>query len=495
MGVLDLISRRSFVGSSAGAAVAAGLGPAPLRAAERQRHPYTTPHVLRYATASEPGSLNPVLRQEYVLSLISQLTMAWLFRYDRNNRPVPELATEIPTKGNGGISKDGQTLTFRLRKGVVWSDGAPFTAKDVVFSWKVVMDFRNNITSRRGWDYIKQIDTPDDYTAIFRLTRPFGSFIPTFFGTAGANPCILPHHVIKDTSINEAPYNALPIGIGPFKYERWARAQEIVMVANDKYWRGRPKLDKVIYKLIPDRNTVLTQLQAHEIDLWAAATAPYWDRIRAIPGIGTLKQPGGFFDHLDFNMQSPLLRERAVREALRYAIDRRKLTDTIYHGVGLVQEPMLSPLYQTADTSIPLVPFDPNKANALLEGAGWKRGPDGIRAKDGAKLSVSFATSSGAPDADQQIELIRAWWKDVGVDISLRHYPPPMMFATYQDGGIVYGGKWDVTGFAWLVPPTGDLQNLYSTAQIPPHGQNDVRYSNPKVDAAFNRFEVEYDVA
>jgi peptide/nickel transport system substrate-binding protein len=461
----------------------------------RQRHPYTIPHVLRYATASEPGGLNPALRQEFVLGLVSSLTMAYLFRYDHQNKPTPELATEIPTQKNGGISKDGKTITYHLRKGVVWSDGELFSAKDLVFTWKVVMNPANNITSRRGWDYITRIDTPNDYTAIFHLTKPYGSYIPTFFTSAGANPCVLPEHSFKDTSINDAPYNALPVGIGPFKYEKWARAQEIVVVANDRYWRGRPKLDKIIYKLIPDRNTTLTQLQSHEIDLWAAATAPYWDRIKAIPGVAGFKQPGAFFDHVDLNMQSPLLKERAVREALRYAIDRKALTDTIYHGVGLVQEPMLAPSYPTADTGIPLVPFDLKRANELLDRAGWKRGSDGIREKNGAKLLLNFATSAGSPDADSAIELIRSWWKQIGVDISVRHYPPPMMFATFADGGIVYTGKWDVTQFAWLVPPAGDLQNLYATNSIPPLGQNSVRYSNPKVDAAFNRFEIAYDVA
>ena len=477
----------------AAALLAGSIAPGAAQNAARQRHPYTIPHTLRYATASEPGSLNPLLRQEFILSLLSQMTMAYLVRYNHENRPVPELAVEIPTQKNGGISKDGKTITYHLRKGVVWADGVAFTAKDLVFTWKAVMDYRNNITSRTGWDFINTIDTPDDYTAIFRLSKPYGSYVPTYFGTGGANPCILPEHLFKDTQINEAPYNSLPVGIGPFKYQKWARGAEIELVANDRYWRGKPKLEKIVYKLIPDRNTVLTQLSTHELDLWVAATAPYWERIKAIPGISAVKRAGQFFDHLDFNMTSPILKDRAVREALRLAVDRKRINDTVYHGVAVLQEAMLSPVSPLSDPTIPLVQYDPAAAKAVLERAGWKAGSDGVRAKNGTRLSLTFVLGAGAPDADQAVELIRVWWKELGVELNVRHYPPPLLFATYQDGGIIYTGKFDVVQFAWLPPADGNLTNLYATKQIPPHGQNIPRYSNPKVDAALNRFEQTYD--
>lgn len=490
-----MIARRPAVAAVATAVLACMLAQLPGAAqnAGHQRHPYTIPHTLRYATASEPGSLNPLLRQEFVLSLLAQLTMAYLFRYNQENRPVPELAVALPTQKNGGISKDGKTITYHLRKGVVWSDGVPFTSKDVAFTWKVVMDSRNNITSRTGWDFITSVDTPDELTAIFRLSRPYGSYVPTYFGTGGANPCILPAHLFKDTQINEAPYNSLPVGIGPFKYLKWARGAEIELVANDRYWRGKPKLEKIVYKLIPDRNTVLTQLATHELDMWVAATAPYWDRIRALPNVTAIKKAGSFFDHLDFNMTNPILKERAVREALRLGIDRQRMNDTIYHGVAVLQESMLSPVSPLADTSIPLVPYDPARAKVLLERAGWKMGADGVRQKNGTRLAFTFVLGSGAEDNDQAVELMRAWWKELGVELNVRHYTPPMMFATYQEGGIIYTGKFDITQFAWLPPADGNFTNLYATKQIPPHGQNVPRYSNPKVDAALNRFEQTYD--
>src|SRR5579863_5197547 len=125
---------------------------------------FTIPHVLRYATAEDINSLNPHLNSQGTLQYMSALTMAWLVKYDVRNIPYPELATAVPTKANGGISKDGLTITYHIRKGVRWSDGAPFNADDVVFSTRVVLNTANNEIGRAGWDQITKIDEPDKYT-------------------------------------------------------------------------------------------------------------------------------------------------------------------------------------------------------------------------------------------------------------------------------------------------------------------------------------------
>ena len=228
--------------------------------------------------------------------------MAYLVKWDEHNQPYPELATEVPTQANGGVSKDGLTITYHLRKGVRWSDGAPFDADDVVFSTNVVLNPANNEVGRLGWDQITKIDEPDKYTVVYHLKKPYSPFVETFFSTAGANPCILPKHLLAQyPNINHVAYNSLPIGIGPFKYERWDRAQEIVLVPNPLYWRGQPKLKEIIFKIVPDRNTVLSQLQAKEIDMWDLVPGAYLSRVQAIPGVSVLRQPSYFFNHLDFN--------------------------------------------------------------------------------------------------------------------------------------------------------------------------------------------------
>jgi peptide/nickel transport system substrate-binding protein len=455
---------------------------------------WTKPHVLTMADAGDVNTLNPHFGQFADVGWLSQMTMAWLVRWDERNRPYPELATEVPTQANGGVSKDGLTITYHLRKGVRWSDGVPFNADDVVFSTRVILNPATNEINRQGWDQIAKIDEPDKYTVVYHLKKPYSPFIETFFSTAGANPCILPQHLLaKYPNINNVPYNSLPVGIGPFKYERWDRAQDVVLVANPLYWRGRPKLDQFVYKIVPDRNTVLSQLQAKELDLWNLVPGAYLSRVQAIPGFSVLRQPSYYYNHIDFDLQRPGLSDPIIRQALKLAIDRKTLIEKIAHGVGSVQDVTTPVNAPYAVTSIPPTSFDIARANALLDRDGWVRGRDGIRAKNGVRLSLTFATTAGSPDADDQIELIRSWWKQIGVDITVRHYPPALMFAPLQQGGIVYSTKWDLIVFAWQNEAIGDYSPIYSCHAFPPNGQNNPRWCNLRAQAAMDALYGHYD--
>ncbi|MBV8530731.1 MAG: peptide ABC transporter substrate-binding protein [Candidatus Eremiobacteraeota bacterium] len=447
---------------------------------------WTQPHVLRFADAGDVNTLNPHLGQFSDVGFLSSMTMAYLVKWDEQNRPFPELATQVPDQTNGGVSKDGLTITYHLRKGVRWSDGAPFNADDVVFSTRVVLNPNNNEIGRLGWDQITRIDEPDKFTVIYHLKKPYSPFVETFFSTAGANPCILPKHLLAQyPNINHVAYNSLPVGIGPFKYLRWDRAQDVVLVPNPLYWRGLPKLKEIIYKIVPDRNTVLSQLEAKELDMWDLVPGAYLSRVQSIPGFAVRRQPSYFYNHLDFNTQRPAASDPVVRQALRLALDRETIIQKIGRGVGTLQEVTTPKNAPYNVTSIPPVPFDIARANALLDRAGWARGPDGIRAKNGTKLMLDFAVNSGSPDTDEQIELIRSWWQQIGVGISVRHYPNAVMFAPTLQGGIIYSkNRWDVVVFAWQNEAIGDLSPIYACTSFPPNGQNNLRWCNPRAQAS-----------
>ena len=406
------------------------------------RQPFPHPHQLRYATAEDITGLNPHLVTQTVVSYLTELTMAYLLKTGSHNEPVPELAVVVPTKENGGISRDGKTITYHLRKGVVWSDGAPFTADDVVFSTNVVLNPANNEVSRSGWDLITKIDEPDKYTVAYHLKKPYGGYSYQFFSSAGANPCLLPKHLLaKYPNINNVPYNSLPIGIGPFKYVAWKRSDYVELVPNPTYFRGEPKLQRIVFKIVPDRNTVMTELQSHEIDLWAPVSLAFYDRVRALPGISVVHQPGYYFGHLDLNVSHPILRDVAVRRALLYATDRLTIKEKIHHGIGVLQDDMVSPANPAFDKRVPTTPVDIAAGKRLLAADGWRPGPDGILRKGNLRLALVFASSTGTPDVDETIELIRGWWKQLGVELDVKRYPSPLYFAPFSEGGIVYAGK------------------------------------------------------
>ena len=453
---------------------------------------HTIPHTLRIGDTQDFDTLNPHLATAITLGNLSQLTMAYLVRYGADNRPVPELATEVPTEKNGGISANGLTITWHLRRDVKWSDGAPFDGDDVVWSTNAVNNPANNEVGRDGWDLITKIDEPDKYTVIYHLKKPYSGYLPTFFGSAGANPCILPKHILASLpNINNAPYNAKPVGIGPFRYTEWARGDHVTMEANPYYWRGEPKIKKVVFKIVPDRNTLLTQLQTGELDMWTFVPAAYVARASALPNLAHTRGPSMVYQHVDFNTTHPALKERAVRAALRLALDRPTLVRKVGHGIGIVQESPLSPASPFYEPPPPLTPFDLTKANQILDQAGWKRGADGVRAKNGVRLMLDWATTTGSPDGDTRIELIRSTWKSIGVAIDVKHYNSALFFQLGT--GILYGGKFDVTAYGWQMTPDADLNPYNACDLMPPNGQNVTRLCDPKLQRVLQQEKTAYD--
>jgi peptide/nickel transport system substrate-binding protein len=455
-----------------------------------------TAHYLTIADGSgDVTSLNPHLYTERTLGFISEMTQAYLVKYDAQNRPYPELVTIVPTQQNGGISKDGDTITWHLRKGVRWSDGAPFNADDVVFSTQVVFNPANNEVGRDGWNLITKVDEPDKYTVVYHLKHPYSSFLPTFFGSAGANPSVLPKHLLAGyKNINNVPYNAKPVGIGPFRVVDWKRGDSVDLEADPYYFRGVAKIQRIKYKLIPSRDTLLTLMQTGDVELWPQVTPSYIYQVKQIPKVQTEVEPGVDYSHLDFNVTRPLVSDVRVRQAVRYAIDRRQMVAKIDHGYAVLQESTIPTFLPFAPKGIPFIEHDPGKARQLLDEAGWKVGPDGIRVKDGKRLSLQFPYFTGSSASDDAVELIREELRAVGIEIETRKYAPATFFAPFQDGGIVYGSKWDMTMFAWGGQPIADISNTMECNQIPPNGQNVSHYCNKKLDALLEEVKGTYDV-
>ena len=468
-----------------------GLGTQISAASTESQNAWTVPHVLRISDAGDLTTLNPHVAQSPVVANLSEMTMAWLVRWDEHNQPYPELATEVPTRENGGVSADGLTITYHIRKGVRWSDGAPFDAGDVVFSTGVVDNVANKNEAGR-FDMLASVVEPDKYTVVYHLKKPYASFVEALFSSCCANPSILPKHLLaKYASIDNVPYNDLPVGIGPFKFERWDRSKDVVLVANSLYWRGRPKLDKVIYEIVPNRDALLGQLAAHKVDMWYQFGGAYLTRIQALPSFAVTRHPSYAYGHIDFNLTRPVFADARVRQALRYALDRHHIVDAVGHGVGIVQDsatPLSAPYFANVGTT----PYDPAKADALLDAAGWERGSDGIRSKNGVKLDLAYASASGQPDTDRQIAFVQSYWKQVGVAVHVHHYPIALMFAPAHAGGVIPNGKWDVVSFAWAADPLGDYSGTYGCDSFSPAGGNDLHWCNRTaqnaMDALFGHY-------
>jgi peptide/nickel transport system substrate-binding protein len=424
---------------------------------------------------------------------VDYFVFSYAVRYDQNSKPVPDALSEVPTIANGDVSKDGLTLKYKLRHNITWQDGPPLTCADLKFTWQVIMNPRSNVNTTDGFRDIKDVDCSDPYVAVVHMKKIYAPFLQQLWAPNGNAP-ILPEHVLAKFnddkgSINTAPFNALPVGSGPFKVVEWQRGSVIRMEANPTYFLGKPKLREVQIKTLPDENTLVTQLQTHEIDLLAHGTGINWPRYQALAadpknGLAAVRVNSFLFAHIDFNLNRPVVSDVNVRRALAYATNRQEIIDKIVHGSAEAAETSQSPTLSWAYTDkIAHYPYDPAKARALLDADGWKVGPDGVRVKDGQRLEFDLSTQTESTTGKAIQTLVQREWRDVGAQGDVKNAPTPVFFENGSNG-ILEGGHYDVAAFSWFAAADPDDSPLYSGDNLAPRGQNSLFWNNPTVTAA-----------
>ncbi len=445
---------------------------------------------MRFTEGQDIDNLNPILTTQILVSDLSTLTAGYFFLYDQRDELVPWLCVEVPTQANHLISADGKTLVYKLRRNVVWQDGVPFTANDVAFSVRTILDPKVNTASTVGFDHIARLETPDPYTVVVHLKMPDASFVSRFL-TPGVGSAVLPKHLLEGRDVNHAAYNGLPVGIGPFKYVRWTRGSSVELEAFDRWWGGPPKLRKIVYEIIPDFNAAFNQLHAHDLDVVGRFPNNLIPPAKTIAQTNTLDFDETAYEHIDFNLTHPPLDDVRVRRALAHAIDPAAIVAKVDHGSGYLSCTMIPHFSWAYDDHAPCYSFDLAMASRLLDEAGWPRGPDGVRRHGGRPLRLTLVSTIGNLSRDQSAILIQSWFKAIGVDLSYRRYQANQLFA--KRTGILDSGNFDLGLFAWYWSPDPNIRDLYACDQAPPHGQNESRYCNHAVDGLLDDALTHYD--
>jgi peptide/nickel transport system substrate-binding protein len=444
---------------------------------------------LRIATTVDPPGLNPLVFDNAQVTLLSALIHGYLFRVDGQGRMIPDLALVVPTLANGGISRDGRTVTYHLRRGVRWHDGAPFTARDVVFSFAAAMNPNNAVPDRTGFDHVAAVRALDDHTVQVRLTRAFSPFVPSCFTMAANDPYpILPAHLLAGKhDLNRDPYNAAPVGLGPYKLARWDRGSRLVLAADQDYFRGAPAIARAEIDIIPDTNTIASVWQTGGTDFTVGrvqAGRTFLDALRARRDGHVVLKPHYEFDYVLLNVSRPPLDDARVRRALAMGLDRARIMRTLDGELWVPGDTDRLPGQFAYDPTIAQPRYDPAAAARLLDAAGWRLQPDGTRAKRGRPLALEFVATTESKSTVRFGLLAQQDLAKLGFRVDLKSYAYNQVWASRAERGIFQTGRFDLAYSGWQPNLVADHSYLYRCDTRPPNGDNFGGICDPAVERA-----------
>lgn len=444
----------------------------------------------------EPRSLNPALENGTSSTQWGMLVFSYLVKYDDRGRLVPDIATELPTRANGGISPDGKTIVYHIRKGVRFADGTALSAADCAWSIEAIDNPANNVQSRFAYDDVARAEAPNATTLVLHLKRPFPPLITVVEAPQGFP--ILPRHALaRFPNFNQVDFNSVPFGSGPYRVVRWLRDDRVELRANPYYWKGPVGIATMTIRFVASPQTALNLLRTHEIDgYFDEQDYANYPQLTAIPGYRVTSTQQNAVGAIIFNTRDRLTADPLVRHALAEAIDIPSLIAKAYRGSMESRHAGAGLFLWAFDPRVyPDIPYDPAGARRLLDRAGWHVGPNGTRTQNGRPLDllliIQAATPGDATIADNIVQYERA----IGVAVTLKAFNITQFVAPAAENGPVYGGKFQMALYSFENGDDPDTTDQFACANVPPHGYNKSRVCNPEIDALLREGLSTYDPA
>ncbi|WP_207538298.1 peptide ABC transporter substrate-binding protein [Sabulicella rubraurantiaca] len=467
------IDRRAVLGLGAAAALAPCTGQAQPRPPERPRGQVIV------GLSQEPTVFNPLMPGIEVDQGVWWNLFSPLWYTDPEGNLVPDLAREVPTLDNGGISTDGLTWTVKLRQGATWHDGTPFTAEDVKFTLELINNPSFRARSRIGHQLVRDIrvTAPDEIT--WRMEAAYAPYLSILSLTF-----MVPRHLLSGVDPNTATFNSAPVGTGPFRWGARQPGDNITLTASPAYHGNGPFLERVVFKYIPDLTVLYTQFRTGQVDHTSiqGISPPFVREARTLRGRVIHVNPSASIEHIAPNLEFGPLADKAVRQALYMAVNKRALIDAIYYGLPAPTESFLPRQSWAFNADLPAHKHDPAAANALLDQAGWRRGAGGVREKNGVKLEFTNSTTTGNPVREQAQQLLMQDWRGIGATMRVQNMP----------AAVIWGEFWQqsrfqsvMVGVNFTLGADPDVTPRFHSSAIGAkggRGQNNYQFVNAEVD-------------
>jgi peptide/nickel transport system substrate-binding protein len=460
--------------------------------------------VVRVGIPQEPDTLNRLLAAQTVSDIVTGLVNEPLIEVSPEGQYVPRLAESVPTQANNGVSADGLTVTYKLKKGVKWSDGKPFTSKDVEFTYKVIMDNANGIPTS-GYRLLSAVETPDENTVVLKFKDLYASYLNLF-------STIIPQHIFDGkTDITKADFNRKPVGTGPFTVKSWNAQESVILERNANYREaGKPYLDGIIFRVIKSRESAIQAFLANELEvLWdlTEEQIPQFEKLSdARLDIASSVSTERVFLNLsdpksgDPTSKHPILGDLKVRQAIQLGINKKLMVDSLLYGKTTVATTMIPQGWAKQDGTAS--EYSVEKAKALLEEAGWKPGADGIREKGGVKMELKFGTTTGNKLREKTQQLMQEQLKAIGIAVKIENVPSDQLFGSWDNKSARKRGTFDM--LMWTtepgIDPANHIYNYLHSKSIPQEsnkgaGANYTRWVNATSDKAIEDAEKTLDAA
>ena len=419
---------------------------------------YLSASTLNLSMSSSPSRLNPILANDSASSEISDWLFNGLFKYDKDGNPTVDLAKsynfETPTK-----------LIIKLRDNVLWHDKEKFTSKDVIFTYEQIINPKVFNSIKSNFKEVESVKALDDYTIEVIYKKPYFKAIETWM--VG----ILPYHLLKDEKdLMTSSFNKNPIGTGSYKLKEFKQGQDIELIANEDYFEGKPKIEKILYQFLPDPNTSFLYLKQQKLDIGGLSPIQVDRQLddNFKNNYTIMQKPSFSFSYLGFNLKSEKFKDIKVRQALSLAINRQELVDILFFGYGKVCNGPFLPGSFAYNEEIKTITQDINKAKELLKEAGYD---------ENNPFSFEVVTNTGNDIRINAALILQYQLQKAGIKMNIRVMEWQAFLNT-----VVHPRNFEAVLLGWSMALMPDAYPIWHSTNSKLGGFNFVSYENKEVD-------------